>query len=448
MITAIAKKLLKKVVPMWMLRLYHRGIAFATKVMYRNPGKHLTIIGFTGTNGKTTAVHMAGHILREAGYKTAWMSTATIRIGDQERLNDLKMTMPGHGALQKFLREAYAAGCTHAVVEVSSQGVDQSRDVGIPFDVAGFLNITPEHIEYHGSFDKYRDAKLDFFRHVGAHRNVKNGKQQERSLVINMDDPSGSTFFSVGVENYFGFSRTGKVFAGFTKFFCASDIKDSHNGVIAFKINDVPTDLHVFGQYNIDNALAAVAATFAIGVPIETSAKALSSFSGVPGRMEVITRSPYTVIVDYAPEPASMTALYETVKKMEHNRIIHVFGSAGGGRDVARRPILGSLVGSQADIGIITNEDPYDDDPRKIIEDIAAGVRKEGRMKENEGLFLIQDRREAIQLALSQAQKGDVVLITGKACEQWIMGKNGSKIPWDDRTVVREELSKLGVFPQ
>lgn len=448
MIIAIAKRLIKKIIPSWMLRLYHRGIAFGTKFIYGNPGKDLTIIGFTGTNGKSSTVHMTGHILRAVGIKVAWISTATIRIGDREWLNDSKMTMPGHGAIQKFLRQAKKEGCTHAVVEVSSQGVDQSRDVGIPFDVAGFLNITPEHIEYHGSFDRYRDTKLDFFRHLGAHRYKKNGKLQNRSLVINIDDPNGYYFFSVGVEKYLGFTRTGKKFPGFTNFFAASDIHDSHNGLISFQVNHHPCELHLFGEYSIDNALAALAATYAIGVPLEKSTQTLASFPGVPGRMEVITKKPFTVIVDYAPEPASMNALYETVEKMEHHRIIHVFGSAGGGRDVARRPILGSLVGLHADIAIITNEDPYDDDPMKIMNDVAEGVRKEGKLTERETFFIVPERRAAIALAVSKASEGDVVLITGKACEQWIMGKNGSKIPWDDRTVTREELARIEVFPQ
>jgi len=162
--------------------------------------------------------------------------------------------------------------------------------------------------------------------------------------------------------------------------------------------------------------------------------------------LEFIIRKPFTVLIDYAPEPASLQALYDLTDTISHERIIHVFGSAGGGRDVARRPLLGKIAGTHANIAIVTNEDPYDDDPMKIINQVAQGVVNVGRLHDQEDLFRVFDRREAIRLAISKAKADDLVLITGKACEQWIMGPLGTKQPWDDRRVARQELERLGVL--
>ena len=259
-----------------------------------------------------------------------------------------------------------------------------------------------------------------------------------------MDDKEGQNFFSTKAEHYFATSRSHTQFKGFEKVFSSTAITSQNPGHISFTIDNAVCDLPMLGIFNIDNALSAIAATSAVGVPIQDATHALESFPGVPGRLEFILRKPFTVLVDYSPEPASMQALYALAVTLDHERIIHVFGSAGGGRDVARRPILGSIVGTHADVAVVTNEDPYDEDPMQIINQVAQGVINVGRLHEHEDLFQILDRREAIQLALSKAKPQDLVLITGKACEQWIMGPLGTKQPWDDRRVCREELSKLG----
>jgi len=438
------KRIIRSIFPAWAIRLYHHIFAAFAAVYYRRPGNKLIIIGITGTNGKSTTVQMVGHILRSTGHRVAWMSTATERIGDIEKLNTRKMTMPGHGTLQKFLRDAVDAHCTYAVTEVSSEGLAQSRHVSIPFDVAVFLNITPEHIESHGSFERYRDAKLKLFRYMASERVKKNGRVQERSVVLNMDDKEGQNFFCTKAEHYYATSRSGTAYQGFEKVFWPTAITPRPDGGNTFTIDGNECQLPVLGLFNVDNALSAIAATYAVGIPIAESTHALQDFPGVPGRLEFIMRDPFTVIVDYAPEPASMQALYDLSDTIQHNRIIHVFGSAGGGRDVVRRPILGKIVGARADIAIVTNEDPYDDDPMQIINQVAQGVVSVGRLHEQEDLFRVLDRREAIRLAVGKAESGDLIFITGKACEQWIMGPLGTKTPWDDRKVAREELQKKG----
>lgn len=255
-----------------------------------------------------------------------------------------------------------------------------------------------------------------------------------------MDDKEGQNFFSTKAEHYFAVSRSGAQLKGFDSVFSPESISQHADGGIQFTIRGISCRLPMLGIFNVDNALSAIAASHAVGIPVADSCRALETFPGVPGRLEFIKRTPFTVLVDYAPEPASMEALYSLIDAMQHNRIIHVFGSAGGGRDVARRPVLGHIVGGNADIAIVTNEDPYDEDPQKIIRQVAQGVISVGRLHENEDLFTVLDRREAIRLAISKAQAGDLILITGKACEQWIMGPLGTKIPWDDRRVAREEL--------
>ena len=246
--------------------MYHHALAALAAVYYRHPGNKLTVIGVTGTNGKSTTVQMIGHILRVSGNRVAWMSTATERIGDHEKLNARKMTMPGHGVLQKFLRDAVNAGCTHAVLEVSSQGLVQSRHVSVPFDVGVFLNITPEHIESHGSFERYRDAKLTLFRYMASDRAKKQDVLQERCVVINMDDKEGQNFFSTKAEHYYATSRSGNENRGFEKTFFPTSIESRREGGSVFVVDGETCHLPALGIFNVDNALSAIAAVHGIGI--------------------------------------------------------------------------------------------------------------------------------------------------------------------------------------
>lgn len=208
---------------------------------------------------------------------------------------------------------------------------------------------------------------------------------------------------------------------------------------INFKIDDIDFSSSLLGKNNLYNLLCAITIAQSLGLSLEEIQNAISRIKNIPGRLEFIDQGqPFKVIVDYAFEPKALTELYETIKLVPHQKIIHVLGSAGGGRDAWRRPKLGEIAGEKADYVIITNEDPYDEDPQLIIDQVAQGVKEAGKKRET--LFIILDRRPAIAKALSLAKEGDLVLITGKGAEQAICVKNGKKVPWDDRKVVREEL--------
>jgi UDP-N-acetylmuramoyl-L-alanyl-D-glutamate--2,6-diaminopimelate ligase len=397
----------------------------------------MIVIGVTGTNGKTSTCYFLAHALEAAGVKSGMTSTALFKIGEKEWTNDKKMTMLGRFQLQRLLRQMVDAGCAYAVIETSSQGVVQYRHRGIAYDGCVFTNLTPEHIEAHGGFENYKQAKIDFFRHaVSLPRKIIAGKTIPRIAILNSDDPHASDFAISGFDRIvtFGVNHLGDV--------RATGIQESLDG-ISFILGSTSFSLRTPGHVTVLNALAAITAAETFGVDGDLIASHLKALPGMPGRYERISEGqPFTVIVDYAYEPAALTALLDFVAARKGTgRMIHVTGSAGGGRDVARRSVIGRLSGERCDITIVTNEDPYDDDPQEIIRQIAGGAREAGKI-EGSNLFLILDRGEAIKKAISLARPNDVVLITGKGSEPVIAGPRGTKTPFDDRDVARNELMK------
>ncbi|MBF8280665.1 MAG: hypothetical protein HW383_438 [Candidatus Magasanikbacteria bacterium] len=451
-------RFLRKLVPKPLLALYHFSLAKLAATWYGNPSRQLKVIGITGTSGKSTTVFLTAKILEAAGFKVGVTSTMLFKIADKEWLNDRKMTMLGRFQTQKLLRQMVNAGCTHAIIETTSQGIEQFRHIGIKYDLVALTNLYPEHIEAHGSFEKYKAAKIKLFSQaVGAIQVVNADNEHASDFLMTVGDSSkGDTFKShhnlelsplelsplcLHIEG--AMTQISESTCTFIK---AEEPLADGSGV-HFKINDVNFNLQLFGTYNIYNAAMAATICYAFGVPLETSRQGLQKISGVPGRMEFINEGqPFTVIVDYAFEPVALAQTMEIVKQMPHGKIIHVVGSAGGGRDVSRRPKMGMISAQNADITIITNEDPYDDDPQKIIDDVYAGATQSGKM-EGEGIFRVLDRREAIQKAIAMASEfgqsdgaapPPLILITGKGAEQAIADIGGKLIPWDDRAVVRE----------
>lgn len=429
--------LIKKMIPRPLFAIYHRLLAILANYFYGRPSEKMIVVGVTGTNGKTSTCRFIARILEEAGYKTGLASTAEFKIGEREWLNDKKMTMLGRFALQKLLRQMVTAGCQYAVIETSSQGIEQFRHWGIHYDIAVFTNLTPEHIEAHGGFANYKKAKLKLFRHLEKSSvKILAGQEVTKAIIVNGDDKYASEFLDFKIDQKIIFGFNGK--SGVK----AENIVYDTSG-IKFMVAGTEFNLKLFGQFNIYNCLAAIAVAQSQGIGLEISRKALEKNSVVPGRMEFVpTEQDFKVLVDYAPEPESMRQLFETIRahKLAKGKIIHVFGSCGGGRDASRRPILGKLSAENAAIQIVTNEDPYDDDPQEIIDQVAAGAIQTGRIL-GKDLFKIIDRREAIRFALSLAQAGDLVLLTGKGCEQAICVANGKKIKWDEREAVRELLN-------
>lgn len=404
-ILRFVEKFIPKPVYQFFQPFYHRMLAYFAALIYRFPSRKLKVIGVTGTTGKSTVVHMITSILEEAGIKIVSVSSIRLKVGTREIKDELKRTMPGRFAVQKLLRQGVEDGCTHAVLEVTSQGIEQFRHRGINFSIAVLTNLAPEHIESHGSFEKYRDAKAKLFYASKIH-------------ILNKDDKNLNFFEIIPAKKKIFYSKS-----------------------------DLPADLNLKlpGEFNKENAAAAWAATKELGIPENKIRSALEKIEFIPGRLEFVQRDPFSVVVDYAHTPDALRKVYETLKKDGRN-LICVLGSAGGGRDKWKRPEMGKIAKKFCDEIILTNEDPYNEDPNQILKDIEEGLGSE--VADYYGLRtmdhkLIVDRRQAIREALKFAKPGDTVIITGKGAEPWIMGPNGSKISWDDREVVREELRSI-----
>ncbi|MBI4138183.1 MAG: UDP-N-acetylmuramoyl-L-alanyl-D-glutamate--2,6-diaminopimelate ligase [Candidatus Wildermuthbacteria bacterium] len=418
------KKFLRKHTPSFLVSLYHLAWAFLSALRYGFPGYGMTVIGVTGTNGKSTTVDMLSRILLAGGKKTASLSSIRFQIGKREWRNTMKMTMPGRFVIQKFLRQAKKEGCGFVVLEVTSEGILQHRHRFIPFYGAVFTNLSPEHIERHGSFENYRKAKGALFKAArGFH-------------AVNGDDEHASFFLGFQARKKIVYSAKKEGEASIR----AADIVAGQNGA-AFIADGVKVSLRLLGEFNVYNALAAIAAARELGVSLETARQALEGVSKVPGRMEEVISSPIRVIVDYAFTPAALKQVYQSLKTVSHSRsgqairkLICVLGGTGGGRDAWKRPVLGAIASEWCDHIIVTNEDPYEEDPQKIIDEVADGTGGKA--------IKILDRREAIASALDIATPGDTVVITGKGSEDSIAVAGGKKISWDDRVVAREEFEK------
>ena len=439
------KDLIKKFIPEWLLNLYHLILAFLGALVYRFPSKKLRVIGVTGTNGKTTVTEMIAEILKEAGHKVALANSIRFKIGKKEWPNELRMTMPGRFKLQRFLRQAVDSGCKFAVLEVTSEGIKQYRHKFIDFDVAVFTNLTPEHIEAHGSFGKYRGTKGRLFQ---ATKNIH---------VINIDDENAEYFLNFPSKQKFCYRINGKLEIDWKlkidaslnwKFIKATDVESSEKG-ISFKINNTLFNLNLLGGFNVYNALAAICAGLSQGISLEKCKEVIEKIEGIPGRMEEVISQPFKVFVDYAFTPNALEKVYQTISNQQstiNNKLICVLGSCGGGRDKWKRPVLGEIAAKYCNEVIVTNEDPYDEDPMEIIEQVAKGAENISINQPNQYksvVLKILDRREAIRKALQLAKPNDIVVITGKGCEPSICLAGGKKILWDDRKVVKEEFQKI-----
>ncbi|MFA6272792.1 MAG: UDP-N-acetylmuramoyl-L-alanyl-D-glutamate--2,6-diaminopimelate ligase [Patescibacteria group bacterium] len=427
------KNLIKKFIPKFIIQFYHRTLSLLGAIYYGNPSQKLIVIGVTGTNGKTTTVNFISQYLESQGQKTGLASTVNFKFDKKEWLNDKKMTMLGRFQTQKLLRDMVQAGCAYAVIETSSQGVEQFRHVNINYDLLVFTNLTPEHIEAHGGFENYRDAKEKLFAHlVHSKKKTINGRVIDKVIVSNADDQETERLKQFPADKFITYALDQ------TADYKPDDLNLS--GGISFTLRGERINSSFIAKFNAYNILSSLTAVAQLGFPLSVLVKI--NLKGVPGRQEWIDeKQNYKIMVDYAPEPTSLNLLYDALKNFSRNRLIHVLGSCGGGRDKARQPILGQMAGKTADIVIVTNEDPYDDDPMEIINNVAHGAEGAGKVL-NQNLFTIEDRKQAIAKALSLAGQNDLVLITGKGAEQQMVVKNGRKIPWDDRKAVRELLTK------
>lgn len=395
---------------------YHYLWALAGAIRYGFPSRKLTVIAVTGTKGKSTTTEFINALLEEAGYTTALANTIRFKVGKKSARNLFKMTMPGRMFLQGFLRRATDAGCTHAIIEMSSEGVKQSRHRFIALNALVFTNLAPEHIEAHGSYKKYAEAKMRIAQAL------EHSPKDSRVLVTNRDDEFGRSLLRLAIPTRLSYSLKD------VEPYKADDVHS------AFTFEGITIVTHLPGEFNIQNMLAAATLARHLGISAETIKRALERIQDIAGRAQRIHEGQnFTVVVDYAHTPESLEALYKTFVP---RRLICVLGSTGGGRDTWKRGAMGAIADRYCDDIILTNEDPYDEDPLHIVEDVAKGIRAHTPR-------IIMDRREAIRDALAHAREGDAVLISGKGTDPYIMEAGGKKTPWDDATVVREELVRM-----
>lgn len=384
---------------------------------YGHPSRQLTMLGVTGTNGKTTVTYLLRHILQRTGMKTGLIGTVQNIVGEQTL--PAQRTTPDALQIQQLLSAMTKNGCSHAVMEVSSHALDQHRAEGIDFAVGIFTNLTEDHLDYHGTMGCYCDAKAKLF-------------QMSRMGVCNADDPwterllAGASCPSV----YYGIHNPAEVWA--------EDIF-LHSRSVDFTVctarTRTPVHLGVPGRFSVYNALGAIATCGELGIPPEECAAALATFPGVAGRMEVVPTpgKPYTLLIDYAHTPDALENVLKTVRGFAQNRVIAVFG-CGGDREREKRPLMGHIAGKLADLTIITSDNPRTEEPMAIIRNILPGIAGA------EDKYIVEpDRRGAIALAMGRAAAGDVIVLCGKGHETY--QEIGDKtIPMDEREIVRSLL--------
>ncbi len=429
------KRIIKKIIPRFILNWYYQFFPLLGAILYRFPSKKIIVVGVTGTNGKSTTVQLITDILKQANIGVASMSSVRFQVKGDIRKNKLKMTMPGRLKLQKFLRQAVNNECQYVILEVTSEGIKQFRHKFINFKTVIFTNLEKEHIESHGSFENYKQAKKKLFQIPNI-----------ETSIINLDDSHSDYFLDSPIKEKWGYNikfkyqnPKSKTNNQNLKIVEAEEVR-LFNDHSEFIVKGQKFSIPLVGEFNVYNSLAAISFGLSRDINLEVIAKALKETEGVSGRMEFVIKEPFRVVVDYAHTPRALENVYKTlsIEKFQDSskKLICVLGSCGGGRDKWKRPVFGSLAGQYCDKIILTNEDPYDEDPIEIVEAVEKGV------PENSDYEKIFDRREAIRKALSLAGSGDTVAITGKGGEPWICIAGGKKIPWDDREVVREELKK------
>ncbi|MCK5081105.1 MAG: UDP-N-acetylmuramoyl-L-alanyl-D-glutamate--2,6-diaminopimelate ligase [Candidatus Moranbacteria bacterium] len=412
--------------------IYHLWRAIWANVFFGFPSKKIIVIGVTGTNGKTTTVQMIGKMLEDTGKKVAVYSTINFKIGEEEWVNKTKFTTQSAWELQQFIRKATKNDCEYLVLETSSHSLDQFRVWGVGYNIAVMTNITREHLDYHFTMEDYRKIKRKLFEIT-----AKSQSEVEKIGVVNKDTEGFEDFALEQFDKNYLYSFNEKII----------NIENGNNLILqevqfenfksVFKIKGIDFKLNIPGQFNIENALAAVCVGVSQEISLENISSSLEKIENIPGRMDFVKNEKgINAIVDYALTPDSMEKVGQMMKDFKTKKkakLIWVFGSCGD-RDRGKRPIIGEIVSKFADSVIITNEDPYTEDPVRIIKEIERGVKDKNK------LLMIVDRKKALEKAFEIAKRGDIVLVTGKGAEENMM-IGSKKVPWNDKQVIREILS-------
>jgi UDP-N-acetylmuramoyl-L-alanyl-D-glutamate--2,6-diaminopimelate ligase len=430
------RKVVKKLIPKSLFRAIepygHLAEAVFFNVINGFPGRGFKVIGVTGTNGKTTTSFMIHKMLHEAGLKVGLMSTVGWGAGDNIEMQVHHYTNVPTPELMRRLKALKKQGVEWIVLETTSMALAQHRVYGVPYSVAVFTNLTHEHLGYHGTFERYRDAKRKMFKLANKnHKGLQTG-------VINADDPNAE-YFKADIKNAVMYGvKSGDV--------RATNVKLEPSGV-EYDVLAGEDKYHIKtqlpGSFNVDNSLAALCVGRVLGLSPNQVEQGILALDGVQGRMTRVDEGQdFDAIVDYAHSPDSFEKLFKDLKPIVKGRLIVVFGSQGGG-DKGKRPIQGEIAGKYADEVVLCEEDDRNEDGLKILDEIAAGAEKAGKVRDKD-LFLVLDRPEAIRFALQQrAKKGDTVLFLGKGHEKTIERADGEH-PWDEIGEVRSALKSQG----
>ena len=406
-------------------------------VFYDRPANQLTLIGVTGSDGKTTTVNFLYQILKAAGLKVGMISTVNAIIGNQVFDTGLHVTTPEAFEVQSYLHQYVDAGITHVVLETTSHGLAASRVNGADFDIGVVTNITHEHLDYHGSWENYLAAKGRLLE--GLSQPKQKIHPVEPLAVLNRDDRSYQPLQALTSARQisYGVDSQAEVWA--------SEIENTPE-VLRFTAHgpgfEIPVETTMIGNYNVWNILAALSASIiGLGIDPEIAVKGIRALKSVSGRMERIDLGQdFLAVVDFAHTPFAIKSALEAGRLMTSGRVIAVFGSAGL-RDKQKRRMMAEISAELADLSILTAEDPRTESLDEILAEMAAGAESKGAV-ENKTFFRIPDRGAAIQFAVEQASPGDLVFAFGKGHEQ-SMCFIETEYPWDDRTAMRAALAKL-----
>lgn len=423
------RKIVKKVIPTELFRkiepIGHKGEAIAFATLNGFPAKGLKVIGVTGTNGKTSTCFIIHKMLTEAGYRTGLMTTVAYGVGEDIKPQVAHMTTVSVPLLNKRIKTMKEQGAEYLVLEVTSHALAQHRVWGVPFSIAVMTNVTHEHLDYHGTFERYLDAKRQLFRLTNRNR------KGLRLGVINAEDENAEAFAGDVANSVTYGLKSGDI--------RATKVKLTPSGsryVAVAADNEYRIECHLPGSFNVSNSLAAVAVGRALGLTKDQIQKGIAALRTVEGRMERIDEGQdFDVIIDYAHTPDSFEKLFRDLNPVVKGKLIALFGSAGR-RDEAKRAEQGRIAGKYADEIVITEEDDRDMDGQEIMAQIAEGAAEVGK-KRDKNLFLVHDRAEAIAFAFKRAKKGDTVILLGKGHEKDIL-RNGPRaaelrhLPQDD----------------
>ena len=423
-------------VPQLVVDAARRALASAAAWWYGDPSRDLTVVGITGTDGKTTTAYLAVAALEAAGRRTGMIGTITTRVGGRTTAHGVHATTPEAPALQALLRAMVDAGDEVAVVETTSHGLALDRVASVAYDVAILTNVTHEHLELHGTWEAYRDAKVSLFSRLDG---------PGGAAIVNLDDPSAGAFIGASRER-----RARVITYGTDPAADVRAVRVAEDGAglqieLAAPSGHAHLDLHLAGRFNVHNALAVVALGEVLGLDPAAVRSGLAELGGVPGRMERIDAGqPFGVIVDFAHSPASLATVLDLLAPTAAARgggLIAVFGSAGE-RDTAKRPQMGRIAGERARLVVVTDEDPRGEDRDAILDAIARGAEAAGKRR-GQDLQLIADRRAAIEAAFEAARPGDIVVLAGKGHETTISGPAGDE-PWDEVAAATQVLAAMG----